>query len=362
MSWRDTWRSLTALDDDVLAQHRQRTVVKISTALLVMLLPVGLYGMFIGRVLPAFAVLVGACALAGNVWALRHARLLPVPLWLVSAALVIAVLAATETTPVYGVLWAYPTLMVLFLFLPPRWALLQAVLLIVAVSGLALRDGGVPLAGRVAMTLAFMVFMMAIVVGVFSSLQRELVRQTLTDPLTGAYNRRHLQTLLDAAAESRRRHARSQVLLLIDIDHFKRVNDEFGHAAGDSVLCRVVALINGRKRRHDPLFRAGGEEFVLLLSDTLTDAALMVAEDIRLRIAQDAIVPGRSLTVSIGVSSLPPDTGIDAWMKAADDALYAAKHGGRNRVVAATWPQALPHVTAHVTPVAAPAPAAGAEV
>ena len=127
----------------------------------------------------------------------------------------------------------------------------------------------------------------------------------------------------------------ANALLLIDVDHFKRINDEHGHDVGDAVLCRLVEVVSTRKRSGDLLFRTGGEEFVLLLPQTLPEAALRVAEDLRQRLAQAELLPGRSVTVSIGVSALAPGQTAKAWTKAADQALYEAKRQGRNCVVVA---------------------------
>jgi diguanylate cyclase (GGDEF)-like protein len=159
-----------------------------------------------------------------------------------------------------------------------------------------------------------------------------MLAQTITDPLTGAYNRRHMETCLDEVIERQRRSQASAALLLIDIDQFKPVNDRFGHAAGDSVLRTVVALVAGRVRRLDRVFRIGGDEFLLLLPDTDLDAAQTVAEDLRSRIAASVIAGTPPVTVSIGVAVLQPGQQMDAWMHAADTALYRAKQQGRNRV------------------------------
>jgi len=102
---------------------------------------------------------------------------------------------------------------------------------------------------------------------------RALEEQTITDPLTGAFNRRHMHTTLAAAVERRRRSGDRASLLMLDIDRFKDINDALGHAEGDRVLKCLVALVGQRLRKVDALFRAGGEEFILLLSGTgFTDA------------------------------------------------------------------------------------------
>ena len=124
-------------------------------------------------------------------------------------------------------------------------------------------------------------------------------------------------------------------LVVIDIDHFKRINDELGHDAGDRVLKALVLLIKNRSRRLDRLFRMGGEEFVLLLPDTPGTAAMIQAENLRNRIADAGLLKNRAVTVSMGVAECGHELTQESWLKAADTELYQAKEVGRNRVVRA---------------------------
>lgn len=161
---------------------------------------------------------------------------------------------------------------------------------------------------------------------------RTLEEQTITDPLTGAFNRRHMHTTLAAAVERRRRSGDHSSLLMLDIDRFKDINDALGHTEGDRVLKCLVALVGQRMRKVDALFRAGGEEFILLLSGTRFTDAVSVAEDLR-RLVQDArLVSGRQVSISVGVVELAPDQSAPEWIEEADAALYRAKRAGRNRV------------------------------
>jgi diguanylate cyclase (GGDEF)-like protein len=163
--------------------------------------------------------------------------------------------------------------------------------------------------------------------------ERRLVEQAITDPLTGAFNRRHMTFCLAQAVARRARTGEPATLLLIDVDFFKRVNDTWGHAEGDAVLTRLVKLIASRGRRLDVLFRTGGEEFVLLLPETSHDGAVTVAEAIREAVASATLLPsGEQLSISIGVSELAAAQSLSAWIEDADAALYRAKRSGRNRV------------------------------
>ncbi len=186
-----------------------------------------------------------------------------------------------------------------------------------------------------------------------AQLYAELLSAAMTDPLTGLYNSRWLR---DAAQRDLLRAAREPTpfsLLLIDLDHFKTVNDHGGHAAGDLVLQRVASRLRASVRGADAVVRLGGEEFVVLLQGCDADRAAAVADSVREAISQLALPDGAGLgrlTASIGVSSSPEHGDhLDHLLAAADRAMYSAKHAGRNRVVRAPTANA----STAVTPVAA---------
>lgn len=173
------------------------------------------------------------------------------------------------------------------------------------------------------------------------SLQEELERQALTDPLTELPNRRHF---MDAAAQELARTARyggTLAVLMLDVDHFKKVNDTYGHKVGDLVLQQLAKTCRSTLREIDIVARLGGEEFAVLLPNTDPGAALEVAERLRLALAETKVPLEQGLpvrfTVSVGISSLAdPATNIDTLLNLADHALYDAKHQGRNRVCTAS--------------------------
>lgn len=171
---------------------------------------------------------------------------------------------------------------------------------------------------------------------------RAATEQAIVDPLTGAYNRRHLNACLTAAVERYRRTGERASLLLFDVDRFKAINDAAGHAAGDRVLKALVALVRGRARKLDLLFRVGGDEFALLLADADFDEAVAVAENLRGLIAASPMVSERRVSVSIGVSDLRDWLSISNWIDEADLALYRAKRAGRNRVAGRHVDPAIP--------------------
>ena len=160
-----------------------------------------------------------------------------------------------------------------------------------------------------------------------------------TDELTRLSNRRHMQTLLEAEQERRSGLPGPVCVALIDIDFFKRINDQFGHAAGDAVLQAFAASASDCMRAGDTLARWGGEEFLLLMPDTSLEAAVQSLERIRGVVAAlrfDSIDPQLRLSFSAGVAAAGlPDARFGAAVKRADDAMYQAKANGRDRIVTA---------------------------
>jgi len=218
-------------------------------------------------------------------------------------------------------------------------AYVGSIVLLLMISALVYHYVGVAYTIRFFVTLTLTIVLANIALSIIVDLHRRLLDQALVDPLTSVFNRRHMERCLSDAIERLRRNAAPTSLLLIDVDRFKSINDQFGHATGDSVLRGIVSLIQKRSRKLDLLFRIGGEEFMLVLPDTQEAAAAVVAEELRTSTAESRLVEGWQVTLSIGVAELRPGESPDSWMKHADDALYAAKKAGRNRVVCAGLPR-----------------------
>ena len=166
-------------------------------------------------------------------------------------------------------------------------------------------------------------------------LEKELARQASHDRLTGLYNRWKFEEVLELELERARRYGTQFSVVMFDIDHFKRVNDDFGHDIGDRVLRRIGELVSQQVRRTDILARWGGEEFMLLLSETGLEQALQLAESTRVRVGQTDLPECGRLTISLGVTEYRPGETVPTMLKRVDNALYAAKQGGRNRTISA---------------------------
>ncbi len=172
-----------------------------------------------------------------------------------------------------------------------------------------------------------------------NKLNEHLDRLARIDPLTDAANRRHFHACLEAELARAGRYGRECSLVIVDIDHFKQINDRHGHAGGDDALRHFVQITREQLRTQDELGRLGGEEFAVLLPETGLESAIAVTERIRRAVEatparfEDVLIP---MTASFGVARWQSFAeSADALLQRADKALYAAKSGGRNRVASA---------------------------
>jgi two-component system, cell cycle response regulator len=166
----------------------------------------------------------------------------------------------------------------------------------------------------------------------------EIYQLTIIDGLTQVHNKRYLLELLEREMSRCSRHGRALSVVLIDLDRFKQINDQFGHLAGDHVLREMTALMKGCVRREDCLARYGGEEFVLALPETARESAVFLADKLRLLVERHEFVfEGKRIPVTYSAGVVQWGSMHDsplAFLKAADERLYEAKRRGRNRVVA----------------------------
>ncbi|MFL6549881.1 MAG: diguanylate cyclase [Povalibacter sp.] len=164
-----------------------------------------------------------------------------------------------------------------------------------------------------------------------------IFRMTVTDGLTNVSNRKQLDTLLSEEIPRARRHGRDLSLLMLDIDHFKQINDSYGHLTGDSVLRGLANILQKRLRPNDKLGRYGGEEFCAILPETNLSSAVRIAEELRALVAAHSFVAEMTelrVTMSVGVAALNGVMQAEQLYKSADEMLYEAKRTGRNRVAA----------------------------
>ena len=324
--------------DDPLPDPRDRLMAALSVVGVVFLVPFALHDFLKGRYPLAAAIVVVVATLAIDAVAIHRRKSPPIPYALLLIPMAAAITISLRTQGVIGAFWCYPVVLFCF-FVLPRWpANVCSIALLADATLMVHRYLGMRITVRFCVSLAMTIVIINIIQGIIRDLQGRLLVLAITDPLTGAFNRRHMDGRLTEAIQIARRSGRPVSALMIDIDHFKRVNDERGHEAGDAVLRGLVALVTERSRQIDLMFRMGGEEFVLLLPATGEAEAARLAEELRASIAGAPLLGGRPVTVSIGVAELRADDTRDSWIKRADDALYAAKKAGRNRVVRSAGP------------------------
>ncbi|GAB6196156.1 GGDEF domain-containing protein [Lysobacter xanthus] len=276
------------------------------------------------------SVLAGTCV---HVW--RGGNVERAAMFLVGA-MVLGSLVVGRLVGLSGALWSYPIIGASFLLVRRVRALVACIVLValLVVDGSAF---GSMLERLMYLSSAAVTCLLAYVFARQTEVQREQLEALASrDPLTGAANRRAMERELHIAAEAFRRHRVPAGVLVMDLDHFKRINDDFGHEAGDDVLVGFARLVQSRCRAGDRLFRYGGEEFVLLLPGTDDATLATVAEELRAAVAgRIRTGDGRAVTVSIGAAALQTGEDPSQWLARADAAMYSAKRAGRDRVMLA---------------------------
>jgi diguanylate cyclase (GGDEF)-like protein len=253
--------------------------------------------------------------------------------FLLLAPVAVALALSLRLQGLNGIFWCYPAVVFAYFVLSTRVAAAFSAAVFALAAVVIERQAGAGAAVRLGVPLGLIILILTAMLSVRGDAQRRLAEQAIMDPLTGAFNRRHMDACLTTAIERRSRSGEPVSLLLFDVDRFKDINDALGHVAGDDVLKALVKIVGSRARKLDVLFRIGGEEFALLLSGARFADALSVAEDLRSLVERTALLERRTVTISIGVSELGDGQSAHGWLEDADAALYLAKQSGRNRVV-----------------------------
>lgn len=256
----------------------------------------------------------------------------------IAAPLLAALFAGTLLAVVYlfdtnMLMWTYPVTTAMFFVLKPRNAVRLNLLILLALAPRAIEfiDGSgivtfyITLLGTNVLALTF-------AAGMRLSRSRLSVMAE-RDALTGARNRHSLEPMLEAALEKQRQQETPASLLVIDLDHFKEINDRFGHDVGDRALKEVAEILIHATRAGDDVFRYGGEELVVLANGAKSEPAGRLAEKLRQRIRRTPLESLGPLSVSIGVTEARSDDTPESWFRRADELMYRAKEEGRNRVV-----------------------------
>lgn len=287
-----------------------------------------------GRYLLGLLTLVVVVLCTINAWFCYRGRYHEgINLFGIAPAITIAIAFTTHELGVVASYWAYLGVLALYFILPEKRAWIANIIFITIVFPVAWSVLEQPVAIRFSIVLLGTSFFALLSMGEITKQHYMLKKKAVTDNLTGLYNRSLLQSSLENAIHQSDRTSTAMTLIMLDLDHFKIINDELGHDVGDSVLKSMGEFLKKHFRASDMVFRIGGEEFLILIYNTDEPSSLYVAEKLRGEIERLPLIPDRTVTVSIGVSSLQSGISWEEWMKHCDENLYRAKSSGRNQVV-----------------------------
>ncbi|MBT3056057.1 MAG: GGDEF domain-containing protein [Candidatus Thiodiazotropha sp. (ex Codakia orbicularis)] len=238
----------------------------------------------------------------------------------------------TNLLGITGTYWCYSTLILYYFMMSERQAWISNIIFALVNIPLVWHLFETHEAIRFTVTFSLVSAYSAIFLHIIAIQYSELQKMAITDKLTDVYNRTLLKDSLEQAIHQANRTNTAFTLIIMDVDHFKKINDELGHEIGDHVLMQLGAFLKDFLRDSDKIFRIGGEEFLILLYNTDEANSIDIAEKIRKGIENLSLIPGRAVTVSIGVAGLSSVTDWKQWMKTCDKNLYEAKNSGRNRV------------------------------
>ncbi|WP_150301568.1 GGDEF domain-containing protein [Pseudomonas profundi] len=284
------------------------------------------------------ALVIGTSFAVRSAW--RTGKTLRPGQFLAFAYSISAVIVAIKLG-VNGLFWFYVMIIFNFFVVPPIQSAIATLCALVALCTYGLLAPGYLFDGPAQLVsfsvTAVITSLFALVFAHRGSMQRRQLHELATiDPLTGIGNRRALEAELDTVFAEHSRYGTAYGLLVLDLDHFKRINDSFGHKAGDRVLKDFVRIVGSACRQSDRLYRFGGEEFVLLAPQVNRGGLEQVARNILTTVQQELRnVDGTPVTVSIGGAPILWQKDYKSWLHSADECLYQAKHAGRNTIVIA---------------------------
>jgi len=251
---------------------------------------------------------------------------------LFSISLVISTLSTILIKGASQVLWASPAIIALHYLMPLKLARITSTILILGILIITYPIVDLLSFLNIAATTGLTAAFSFVIFRSYNEKQLELSLLASIDSLTSSGNRRALDLKLIDIIVSQNREARAMCLILIDLDSFKAINDEYGHAAGDQILISVCELITQHVRLQDSLYRYGGDEFIITPVNTNIETTKALAEKIRHMVEQHRFVNELKMTLSIGVAQYREGDTPESWIGRADNALYKAKENGRNNV------------------------------
>lgn len=318
--------------------YREVMAYQIYSAIGFLVAPFSIWALFRGQYLLALPPLATSILCIINVIHFRKFQRFYTPRYVISLLYMVDIFIVVYELGAVGAYWAFPTMLALYWVHQRRLAVQLVSLFYIGVCASAYLVVPLETTLRIAATLLTTAVFFNIAAGILEQQYDELETLTVTDHLTGAYNRRYMDGKIDELIERQKRTRGNASLIALDIDHFKKINDEFGHSIGDRVLVDIVKLIDSRVRVLDSVCRSGGEEFLIILPDTSEAHAKALGDELRHSIGNTALLKGSHVTVSCGISDLVPGDSRDSWLRRCDKALYTAKRNGRNTVAVVKAP------------------------
>ena len=318
----------------VIPTHKKGLIVVSCCLVVATFLPLIFKNYNEGRALLALILLVTGLIIASFAYTIHKEKKNIIPYPVAASFFIFSLVFTVKETGVLGLFWLFPAASSMLFIFPTRSANIFNVLLIVGGTWTSTKWVEFELSLRLFLSLLFTVAIANIALRRIEELQIQLRNESLIDPLTGAYNRRNLSIHLKDCLSRNVRKGLPSSIVTLDIDHFKKINDNHGHDAGDAALVTIAKTILNMTRDADLLFRLGGEEFLLLLRDNNASEAMIVAESVRSRIENTTLFGNVKATVSIGVCEMSSNVSrVEDWLSNADRALYEAKESGRNQTI-----------------------------
>lgn len=268
-------------------------------------------------------------ALSVDIRAHRQGRPQPIPIPAILALLWLILSYAVYAGDSSRLVWAFPSIVGVFFITRRRNAIGFSVMTLLSMTCISLFQGDTGIALRFAAALGFSILFLDLATSQINALQKRIVEASHRDPLTNCFNRRQLEVTAEEIQPKQ-----SAALVLIDVDHFKLINDTQGHVAGDRVLVLIADILRQQLNPEDLLFRIGGEEFALILPNSDTEAGARLAERLRDAVSDTKFPVQGRITISIGVTAFDTAQPLPRLLERADKLLYQAKRGGRNQVCA----------------------------
>ncbi len=316
--------------NDFLLKSSQR----LSTMGLFLLTPFSLINFFEGRHLLGAGILTVLVLFSINTWFCAHGNYyISINFLVIAPSIILLLTLAFREQAIIAAFWSYLAILSFYLILPEKLAWIASIVFFSVILPQAWVLLPPPLPLRYVASLIGICAISYIFVHTITAHQEKLEKLAMTDSLTGLLNRSQLQSTLENAIRQNHRTNTPMALIMIDIDHFKSINDSLGHEAGDAVLRNFGIFLRKFFRNSDTVFRIGGEEFLVLLFNTDTENCRKIADNLLNQVALIPLLPDCSVTISIGAAALLTDNDWKDWMKCCDNNLYQAKSKGRNQVV-----------------------------